>query len=87
MEPVWSEGPILPSRLVDILDGGQDNSDDDDTSDDKPDFDVAFSSNDNDYNNWTFFLYISLVLHESNIDQDSNILILKKGVLIFHSNG
>ena len=51
MEPVWSEGRILPSRLVDILDGGQDNSDDDDTSDDKPDFDVAFLSNENDYNN------------------------------------
>ena len=45
IEPVWSEGPILPSRLVDIL-AGQDNSDDDDTSDDKPDFDIAFSSND-----------------------------------------
>ena len=45
IEPVWSEGPILPSRLFDIL-AGQDNSDDDDTSDDKPDFDVAFSSND-----------------------------------------
>ena len=47
IEPVWSEGPILPSRLVDIL-GGQDNSDDDDTSDDEPDVDVAFSSNNND---------------------------------------
>ena len=45
IEPVC---PILPSRLVDILAGGQDNSDDDDTSDDEPDFDVAFSSNDND---------------------------------------
>ena len=53
IEPVWSEGPILPSSLVDFLAGGQDNSDDDDTSDDEPDFDVAFSSNDNDddYNN------------------------------------
>ena len=53
IEPVWSEGPILPSRLVDIFAGGQDTSDDDDTSDDEPDFDVAFSSNDNDddYNN------------------------------------
>ena len=27
--------------------------------------------------------YISVVLHESNIDHDSNILILKKGVLCF----
>ena len=53
IEPVWSEGLILPSRLVDILAGGQDNSDDDDTSDYEQDFDVAFSSNDNvdDYNN------------------------------------
>ena len=51
IEPVWSEGPILPSRLVDILAGCQDNNDDDDTSDDEPDFDVAFSSNDNDCNN------------------------------------
>ena len=51
IEPEWSEGPILPSRLVDILAVGQDNSDNDDTSDDEPDFDVAFSSNDNDYNN------------------------------------
>ena len=50
METVWSEGPILPSRLVDILAGGQDNSDDDDTSDDEPDFDVA-NDNDDDYNN------------------------------------
>ena len=48
IEPVWSEGPILPSRLVDNLAGGQDNSYDDDTSDDEPDFDVAFSSDDND---------------------------------------
>ena len=44
IEPVWSEGPILSSRLVDIF-GGQDNSDDDDTSDNEPDFDVASSSN------------------------------------------
>ena len=53
IEPVWSEGPILPSRPVDLLAGGQDNSDDDDTSDDEPDFDIAFSSydNDDDYNN------------------------------------
>ena len=52
IESVWSEGPILLSRLVDILAGGQDNSDDDDTSDDKPDFDAAFSNdNDDDYNN------------------------------------
>ena len=53
IEPVWSDGPILPRRLVDILAVGQDNSDDDDTSDDEPDFDVTFSSNDNDddYNN------------------------------------
>ena len=49
IEPVWSEGPILPSRLVDILAGGQDNSDDDYTSDDELDFDVAFSSNNDDY--------------------------------------
>ena len=58
IEPVWSEGPILRSRLVDILAGGQDvYSDDDYTSDDEPDFDIAFSSNndDDDYNNWTFF--------------------------------
>ena len=57
IEPVWSEGPILPSRLVDILSGGQDNSDDDDTLYDEPDFDVAFSSNvnDDDYNNWKHF--------------------------------
>ena len=46
IEPVWSEGILLPSRLVDIVAGSQDNSDDDDTSDDEPD--VAFSSNDND---------------------------------------
>ena len=52
IEPVWSECQILPSRLVDIFAGGQDNSDDDDTSDDEPDFDVAFSNdNDDDYNN------------------------------------
>ena len=57
IEPVWSEGPILPIRQVDILAGGQDNSDDDNTSDDEPEFDVAFSSNDNDddYNNLTCF--------------------------------
>ena len=58
IEPVWCEGLILPSRLVDILAGGQDKWRwSDDTSDDEPDFDVAFSSNDNDddYNNWTFF--------------------------------
>ena len=48
IDPVWSEGPILPSRLIDILAGGQDNSDDDYPSDDEPDFDVVFSSNDND---------------------------------------
>ena len=57
IESVWSEGPILPSRLVDILSGGQDNSDDDDTLYDEPDFDVAFSSNvnDDDYNNWKIY--------------------------------
>ena len=55
IEPVWSEGPVIPSRLVDILAGGQDNIHDDDTSDDKPDFNVSFSSDDNDYNNCTFF--------------------------------
>ena len=48
IEPVWSEGPILPNGLVDVLAGGQENSDDDYISDDEPDFDVAFSSNDND---------------------------------------
>ena len=48
IEPVWSEGQILPSRLVEILAGGQDNSNDDYTSDDEPDFDVALSSNNDD---------------------------------------
>ena len=53
----WDVDPFLPSRLVDILAGGQDNIDDDDTSDDEPDFAFAFSSDDNadhqpdDYNN------------------------------------
>ena len=53
IEPLWSEGPILTCRLVDILAGGQDSSEDDDASDDEPDFDAAFSSNqyDDDYNN------------------------------------
>ena len=57
IEPVWSEGPILPSRLVHNLAGGQNNSDDDDTCSDESDFDVAFSSNNNDddYGNCTFF--------------------------------
>ena len=53
IEPVWSEGPILTCRLVDILAGGQDSSEDDDASDDEPDFAAALSSNqyDDDYNN------------------------------------
>lgn len=48
LEPVWSDGPVLPSKVVDILDSDmniddqQDNEEDSDL--DGPDFQCTFSS-------------------------------------------
>ena len=48
LEPVWSEGPVLPSKVVDILDSDMNIDDQQDNKEDSdlngPDFQCTFSS-------------------------------------------
>ena len=55
LEPLWSDGPVFPPSLIDILSTSSSAADSDSESDmDEPDFENPFSSDDeSDIDIWT----------------------------------